>query len=1746
MVTIPHGDYSSEKIIIAKIEPETPELTNYNSQLDLMQIFTDNIVVTNTVQQYDNIGLLANDRDSGSYIPICTLENNGGNLSGYTRLGISAEFQSLLNNTDTVSGNYGLKFYVYSVLPTAPGEAEKDGIYELYLDAEDMIGDPYSFSYYSKQEKVIDISMIESIRKIEVYFYQNGNFKNSSNQLIDWQYSNNIIGLDSSSIPNNLFVRDLQMYLGYEVGSHENDRMIICCEESTIYSYTKYDIDSGKGPIKHLSLKWLHKFDDQNSTKGKYELVNMITLKSLGYTIKWFRYNLNTKNIDKIAGRGWEEINVGTNNRFECTIMPDINLAEERIKVIAYKTNITYESSQKLLSNQEYLVEWQQKMDDRNAQMENIGLITEHYFNENKDNLYTFSYETYIAAVVYDPYAIYYQGKSNSEFLASLEAIKTKYLESIESVFSMESEEIVLKNAVKVYDSVTFNASSSLSIYYEDGSEGNYYIYDSNGRLINAGQGRGYERRMRAVYNGHEITPSLGALDWITWYLPIGENSKTMILNTKAYQIKDGGQVIYGDEYQGVQYICIRRYADALDGTLNTWQSYSINNNWNNAYTNNLIRCEVSIDGVRYMATNTMRFGKAGTQGTNTTLILEMVDNYNAITVPVPKDDRGQLIKYEVVANPYDVNGNLLDAGSGSWSWGWKSPMTLNARQQPVIEIEDNADGVRNKVTLLVNISNLTEVASGYYGILYATYTQANGIPLTAYLSIPLKAPGYSHIEGASEITYTSGGAPQYYSDAYKIFLNNDSLVNPFIEVTGVNWDVVHDVDFYKKDKNGKYVINQETGEKEISAMCADYIPKLNYLVRKSSAGTSQRYQGLQAAPFFAEGYDQICITCSSTNGEYDLVGKIAEENFYDETYYYYDNKLSAYKKAINYDSNLEYYVLVEDILWVQPLLITKSNYDYSVLNEWDGSLTTDEGSGTIMATMLGAGRKNEDNTFSGVLMGDVKDMGDISDANYLPVPDLTEDDFYKDIYYYKNENGIPTQAQTFIEGQTYYSLRASTGLYGFQNGEISFALKDSGIATFGKSSRGQIIIDGEKSTISSKGYSVDGNGMLIDMDDGILSIKDNGMVKVKINPQDPYLQINGLTEKHPIMHIGGEECYLQSANRGIGALGTKFDLVKGILDISGTGGKVYLSGVEADPFFEVTTREGSTLIHMDVDDYYLQSAYFEEDSQIRKTKDNLKLEIYKEKTYVPIVISLEDYNNNKSNYYSLQSNGTYVQASGSYNDTGEYYRKGKSDVVLGYDFESGSLYNLTYDTSTEEYKAGMPVDIYEEDSNGNFIYPILFALSHYEKDYNNINLDKDSYIANQYYITDGSGGYILSADEFNENETYYEMSYIPVQFQIPDVESESMIPLLVQRYVERELEPVMTNSIPAGMKLDLVNGRIEGYNLKLVGTKINESTGKIINRLVINTEDDSTPVQIGGGFSIGWDGTLSCTRVKTITNTGKIPSIPTSRKKGIYGASATDVPSAYFVDHTIQFYIKEEYPIADNFENYYIATSSTAVTLTKDTFVPYAYYYLDNGVWKNAAEFDESKTYSEVIFTRTVYIEGSIFNEAITYYNVDNPVILTIGGNNVFNGMAASANTANTAAQADIANKLAYSDDDWNNIFDNHGNKRYATKTAVERAYGPLNISWNEDSLATRVTSLENSMNNSSSNITNNYNAIAKIEKQLSTLSDTLDGYGRRIQAIEDKKYEDDIKDLYNLIESLQEQINNLKAENPDEEPEI
>ena len=72
-----------------------------------------------------------------------------------------------------------------------------------------------------------------------------------------------------------------------------------------------------------------------------------------------------------------------------------------------------------------------------------------------------------------------------------------------------------------------------------------------------------------------------------------------------------------------------------------------------------------------------------------------------------------------------------------------------------------------------------------------------------------------------------------------------------------------------------------------------------------------------------------------------------------------------------------------------------------------------DEEEGTILTQRLGAGRKNSDNTFSGVLLGDWEG--------------------------YVQDN---------------HEVSKHTGVYGFDRGELSYGFMDNGIGFLGKSSR--------------------------------------------------------------------------------------------------------------------------------------------------------------------------------------------------------------------------------------------------------------------------------------------------------------------------------------------------------------------------------------------------------------------------------------------------------------------------------------------------------------------------------------------------------------------------------------------------------------------------------------------------------------------------------------------------------------------
>ncbi|MBO7079193.1 MAG: hypothetical protein J6W64_05235, partial [Bacilli bacterium] len=118
-----------------------------------------------------------------------------------------------------------------------------------------------------------------------------------------------------------------------------------------------------------------------------------------------------------------------------------------------------------------------------------------------------------------------------------------------------------------------------------------------------------------------------------------------------------------------------------------------------------------------------------------------------------------------------------------------------------------------------------------------------------------------------------------------------------------------------------------------------------------------------------------------------------------------------------------------------------------------DGSLTIDEENGTIMSTMLGAGYKDGENRYNGVLIGDVRHAADGA---------------------------------------------AGTGVYGYHEGVQSFGLNIDGTAFMGKSGQGQIQFDGNSGTVQSMSFKTDGTSMKIDLDDGYIDIRGSKITSVK------------------------------------------------------------------------------------------------------------------------------------------------------------------------------------------------------------------------------------------------------------------------------------------------------------------------------------------------------------------------------------------------------------------------------------------------------------------------------------------------------------------------------------------------------------------------------------------------------------------------------------------------------------------------
>mgnify|MGYP007087773210 FL=1 len=165
-ITVPEGDYNNKKIILGRRTSSDSKYFNYVAPSETFVNITDDLKGAIAGSPFS---ILAN---GDTFLKkVYSITNT---QKKYDRLCVKADFMNTLNRLETITGDYGLYIkirYTDEIDTTALQEKTFN------FSQNDMYGDVYNFTTYFSQEAVFDISGLGNITNIDVFLYQNSNFK---------------------------------------------------------------------------------------------------------------------------------------------------------------------------------------------------------------------------------------------------------------------------------------------------------------------------------------------------------------------------------------------------------------------------------------------------------------------------------------------------------------------------------------------------------------------------------------------------------------------------------------------------------------------------------------------------------------------------------------------------------------------------------------------------------------------------------------------------------------------------------------------------------------------------------------------------------------------------------------------------------------------------------------------------------------------------------------------------------------------------------------------------------------------------------------------------------------------------------------------------------------------------------------------------------------------------------------------------------------------------------------------------------------------------------------------------------------------------------------------------------------------------------------------------------------------------------------------------------------------------------
>lgn len=961
--------------------------------------------------------------------------------------------------------------------------------------------------------------------------------------------------------------------------------------------------------IKKIFCRWIHK----NETSKVIKALMQEELPE-DYEIRWYRYKLGLPSVDAFGGAHWDRFygifQLGDNIQY-WKIGEDVDIVNNDIKLYKQKRD-------ELIAQQEYNL------------TSSLNLTS---FPDNATNK---------IQIDFIPNPNYEQEQFKVVILKK--HITNNNRGQPETTYSKitESNIITFTNNDRVRNPATYNDENALSIKAEDGTFGSYLIYDRAGQ---ASKGEDKEiRTLTAVFDINQKDvwkkPELNNFTSIEWWFPT-ENTMIIPLNEdqtgKAdMPTEENLQGRYGRYFTGktrVSYIIsptldrsatnntvrievvkdglpYTAYLEMIFGTAGTSGSdYTIDIRWDDKSKAVAVKDDNSVTSL---------------EGT---LVLYDSNNY---PIDIPSTANVQLSWDKVYVGTIE-NNNIADVNkygesvkeednSNLYYPIIKYPLTMNKNQDPENPVADrlmdltsdyyftnnNSSGSNNNSSGFVEFNLEKKIFEASTSTIKQLYRKRDAASENKKSKLVFK-PIETTVDGTSweedikngiygALTKYADGTTLYFWNQYRrcfVKVDNYFIIDPWDSYQEAETYYYPIIDASEKEYTSNllthnYTDNRVTISGNSSYSKDTYLNSLHILkVTISNFGdydlvayfpipikyepeglkvdgivgpTYVRYSVSGEVDFDKNPYgmfirEQESGNWVSTNREFtvNLIGKdIVDENDEDA-----DTKFSPLIKnkmlqplGVYFKEAELYGVQFKDsnnnILWTQPILVYQDNYPSTTLNKWNGKdILTKQDSGIIVANGFAAGKKESDNTFTGVVLGDWS-----------------------------------------REKDTDRMLTKETGVFGFNHGAMSYALKDDGTAFFGKDGRGRIYLNGNKAQIYSSGWIADKDdkyGMFMDIDDGKLEIVGRGISSFR------KLEPNYIIPK-------GQEFY-ELAN---GAYTSRTDFEYDILVRDDS--EYYLSVIShskilldsSQEYFSITHPNGQKLIEINGNGkYYLQSQDF-------------------------------------------------------------------------------------------------------------------------------------------------------------------------------------------------------------------------------------------------------------------------------------------------------------------------------------------------------------------------------------------------------------------------------------------------------------------------------------------------------------------------------------------------------------------------